>query len=585
MKKLFKYFNTAKKELIVLPIFIIIEVIFEILIPVFMSKLIDLGVNPKDAAGVALDPNRQQIFLWGGLMIVSAIIALIFGVIVTRIAARISTEFGHNLRQAQFEKIQDFSFENIDKFKTSSLVTRMSLDVSNIQQSLNMMLRVALRSPALLLFSIIAISIFAGKLALLFLIVIPILVIGFYFVITRAHKYFLKMFERLDNLNLTIQEDLIGVRTVKSFVREDYEIKRFEKATTDVRDVAIKAEKIIIFNRPLMQFSIGLSFILIGWFGAKMIVVGDLTEGQFANTITYINQVLFSLLMISQVFLMFAMSKASIGRISEVLDEVPYLKEKDHPDHNVLDGSFKFDNVSFKYGDLDGKYVLENINLNVPSGSVVGIFGSTGTGKSTLVQLLSRLYDVDKGTIYVGGKDVKDYSFEALRKEVILVLQKNVLFSGTVRENIQWGKQDATDEEIIAVLKKAQAYDFVMKMEKGLDTWIEQGGVNVSGGQRQRLTIARALIADPKILILDDSTSAVDTKTDSKIREALKNESPEMTKVVISQRLSSIEDSDIIIIMDENGINATGAHDDLYKNNEMYKMIYDAQSQAKEVEQ
>lgn len=585
MKKLFKYFNTAKKELIILPIFIIIEVLFEILIPVFMSKLLDLGVEPVDAAGNILDPNRDQIMLWGGLMIVSAIIALIFGVIVTRLAARISTEFGHNLRQAQFEKIQEYSFENIDKFKTSSLVTRMSLDVSNIQQSLNMILRVALRSPALLIFSIIAIATFAGNLALLFLIVFPILIIGFYFVITRAHKYFIKMFSRLDNLNLTIQEDLIGVRTVKSFVREDYEIERFEKATTDVRDVAIKAEKIIIFNRPLMQFAIGLSFLLIGWFGAKMIVVGDLTKGQFANTITYINQVLFSLLMISQVFLMFAMSKSSINRISEVLDEVPYLKEKNNPEKVVIDGSFKFDNVGFRYGSLGGKYVLDNINLNVSSGSVVGIFGSTGTGKSTLVQLLARLYDVDKGTIYVGGKDVRDYSFEALRKEVILVLQKNVLFSGTVRENIQWGKNDATDEEIIAVLKKAQAYDFVMAMEKGLDTWIEQGGVNVSGGQRQRLTIARALIANPKILILDDSTSAVDTKTDARIREALKNDSPEMTKVIISQRLSSLENSDLIIIMDENGINATGVHKDLYKNNEMYKTIYDAQSQAKEVEQ
>jgi ATP-binding cassette subfamily B protein len=584
MRKLTKYFNTVKKDLIMVPFLIFIEVIFEILIPVFMGKLIDDGIKATDALGSAA-PNQNIILMYGGLMIVSAVIALIFGILVTKKVSKVSTEFGHNLRQAQFEKIQSYSFENIDNFKTSSLITRMTLDVNTIQQTTNMTLRVALRAPSMFLFSIISISIFAGWLAAVFVIVIPILLFGFYIILSKAYRYFVQMFDKIDNLNLVIQEDLIGIRTVKSFVREDYEIDRFNSAVDDVRKIGITAEKITIWNRPLMQFSIGLSFVLIGWFGSQLMVFGNLTEGQFANTITYVNQVLFSLMMISHVFLMFAMSRAAMERITEVLEEEPLLVESNNPVNEIKDGSFEFENVGFKYGKLDNKPVLSNVNLDVPSGSFVGIFGSTGTGKSTLVQLLSRLYDTTEGTIYVGGKDIKNYSLETLRKDIILVLQKNVLFSGTVKDNILWGKKDASDEEVIEALKSAQAYDFVMSMEKGLDSWIEQGGVNVSGGQRQRLTIARALIGNPKILILDDSTSAVDTKTDSKIRTTLKNHSPNMTKVVISQRLSSLEDADIIILMDENGINSVGSHEDLYQNNKMYKTIYDAQSRSKEVEE
>ena len=549
-----------------------------------MGKLIDDGIKTTDALGNAA-PNQNIIFMYGGLMIVSAVIALIFGILVTKKVSKVSTEFGHNLRQAQFEKIQSYSFENIDNFKTSSLITRMTLDVNTIQQTTNMTLRVALRAPSMFLFSIISISIFAGWLAAVFVIVIPILLFGFYIILSKAYRYFVQMFDKIDNLNLVIQEDLIGIRTVKSFVREDYEIDRFNSAVDDVRKSGITAEKITIWNRPLMQFSIGLSFVLIGWFGSQLMVFGNLTEGQFANTITYVNQVLFSLMMISHVFLMFAMSKAAMERITEVLEEKPLLLEASNPVSEIKDGSFSFENVGFKYGKHDNKPVLSNVNLEVPSGSFVGIFGSTGTGKSTLVQLLSRLYDTTEGSIYIGGKDIKNYSLEVLRKEVILVLQKNVLFSGTVRDNILWGKKDASDEEVIEALKSAQAYDFVMSMDKGIDSWIEQGGVNVSGGQRQRLTIARALIGNPKILILDDSTSAVDTKTDSKIITALKNHSPNMTKVVISQRLSSLEDADMIILMDENGINSVGSHEDLYQNNKMYKTIYDAQSRSKEVEE
>lgn len=576
MKSLFKYLKSVKKFVILTPILILIEVFFEILIPVFMGKLIDEGIELN---------NQALVIKYGSLMVIFALIALVFGILVTKTSSRVATEFAHNLRQAQFEKIQEYSFQNIDNFKTSSLITRMTMDVNMVQMSTNMILRVSFRAPAIMLFSIISISLFASKLALTFLISLPILVVGFYLIMKTAHSHFVKMFERIDKLNLTIQEDLIGIRTVKSYVREDYEVDRFTKDVLNVRDVAVRAERVIIFNNPLMQFAIGLSFILIGWFGSNMMVAGNLTRGEFANTITYINQVLFSLMMISQVFLMFVISRASVRRINEVLNESPTLTEIEHADYEITDGSFKFEDVSFRYSQLEDACVLRDINLDIKSGSYVGIFGSTGTGKSTLVQLLARLYDTSSGTIYVGGKDIKNYALSSLRENVILVLQKNVLFSGTIRENIRWGKKDATDDEIWNALKKAQAYEFVSKMPKGLDSYIEQGGVNVSGGQRQRLTIARALIANPKILILDDSTSAVDTKTDSKIREALKNEEKAMTKVVISQRLSSIEDADTIIVMDENGINDIGTHDVLYQNNEMYRDIYDTQSKSREVEQ
>lgn len=578
MRNLFKYFSTVKKDLIITPILILFEVFFEILIPVYMKKMIDEGIGE----GVGLQ-NPTLVYQYGAMMIVFALIALVFGIMVTKTSAKVATEFSMNLRQAQFEKIQEYSFENIDKFKTSSLITRMTMDVNMIQMATNMMLRVTFRAPSMIIFSIVSISLFAPKLITVFLIALPILIIGFFVIMKGSHRHFVKMFSKLDNLNLTIQEDLIGIRTVKSFVREDYEVDRFTDATMEVRNNSIKAEKWIIFNSPLMSFAIGLSFVLVGWLGSNLMVGGTLTKGEFANTITYINQVLFSLMMISQVFLMLVMSKEPIRRINEVLNEKPLLVEKEDPINYMRDGSFRFDNVSFKYGLSSDKYVLDNINLNIKSGSFVGIFGATGTGKTTLVQLLARLYDVNKGTIYVGGEDIRDYSIETLRANINLVLQKNVLFSGTIRDNVKWGNEDATDEEIIEVLKKSEAYEFVSKMEKGLDTWIEQGGVNVSGGQRQRLTIARALISKPKILILDDSTSAVDTKTDSKIRYALNVESPEMTKVVISQRLTSIEDADVIILMDESGIQSMGTHDELYKNNKMYKDIYDTQARGREV--
>ncbi|MFA5693401.1 MAG: ABC transporter ATP-binding protein [Acholeplasmataceae bacterium] len=574
MRKLFKYFNTVKRDLILTPILIIGEAFFEILIPINMGKLIDLGVKTN---------NQDLIMKYGLNMIIFAGIALIFGILATKTSANVSTEFGHNLREAQFKKIQEYSFDNIDNFKTSSLITRMTMDVNMIQMSANMILRVVFRAPGLLIFSIVSIALFAPSLTFVFIGIIPVLLIGLFFILKGAYKHFIKMFEKIDTLNLTIKESLIGIRTVKSFVREDYEVDKFTDATINVRENAIRAEKWAILNNPLMQFSIGLSFVLIGWFGSKLFVGGNLTEGEFANTITYINQILFSLMMISQVFLMLVISRASVRRINEVLDEIPTLVENSNPIEIIKDGSFEFKDVSFKYKNSKDNYIFKNLNLKIDSGSFVGIFGATGTGKSTLVQLLSRLYDVSDGAILVGGNDIRDYSLSSLRKEVILVLQKNVLFSGTIRDNIKWGKKDASDDEIINALKKAQAYDFIMEHKSGLDSYVEQGGVNFSGGQRQRLTIARALIANPKILILDDSTSAVDTKTDAKLKEAINDENKDMTKVVVSQRLSSIENADVIIILDDKGINSIGNHNSLYKENKTYKEIYDTQVKSKEV--
>ncbi len=570
MLKLLKYIKTRKVKTLLIPVFVIFEVIAEVLIPVFIGKLID---------SIKIG-ETNNIYIYGIIMASLAIIALFFGILASRFTASVSTEFGKNLRKAQYENIQTFSFENIDKFSTSSLITRMTLDVSMIQNSFQMGIRIAFRAPGLLLFSIISSFLVAGKMGLIFVGVVPLLGFGLFIVMRGAHKYFRQMFQKIDNLNLVIQEDLSGIRTIKSYVREDYEIKRFNHAVYDVADNAIKAEKWVIFNNPIMSFSVGLSFALIGWFGSYNMVYHGFTEGQFANIITYVMQILFSLMMLSHVFLFLVISKAAVKRISEVLDEKTTLFEIEDPKSEIKDGSIVFENVSFNYSQTETKMVLNNINLNIPSGSFVGIFGATGTGKTSLVQLIPRLYDVNKGKVLVGGVDVRDYKLNKIREAVMIVLQKNVLFSGTLRDNIKYGKEDATDQQIITALKKAQAYEFVKTWKNGLDSWIEQGGVNVSGGQRQRLCIARALISEPKVLILDDSTSAVDTKTDSLIRTTLKHENPEMTKIVVSQRISSIEDANMIIILDDEGINAIGDHEKLYQENQIYQSVYDAQKKG-----
>ncbi len=571
MIKLTKYLNTVKLKTILIPILVIIETLSEVAIPIFLGRLIDQGIKPG---------NMSVVYKYGGIMTVLALVGLFFGIVASRLAVTVSNEFGKNLREAQYEKIQTFSFENLDKFSTSSLITRMTLDVSMIQNTFQMLVRIVFRAPGLLMFSIISSFLVAGKMGFIFVGVVPVLAFGLFIIMKGAHKYFRQMFYKIDDLNLVIQEDLSGIRTIKSYVQEEHEIERFDVATRAVAENAIKAERWVIFNSPLMQFTIGVTFLLIGWFGSKNMVYHGFQEGQFANVITYVMQVLFSLMMISNIFLFLLISRPAFQRVNEVLDEKTTLFEIDEPVNEVIDGSVEFKNVVFKYQEGDSKPVLDDISLKIPSGSFVGVFGATGTGKSTFVQLIPRLYDATSGEVLVGGVNVKDYKIEKLRESVNLVLQKNVLFSGTLRENIQYGKNDATDEEIIEVLKKAQAYEFVSKWDDLLDHRIEQGGVNVSGGQRQRLTIARALISDPKILILDDSTSAVDTKTDSLIRKMFKEEKPEMTKIVVSQRVSSIEDADMIIILDDFGINQIGNHDELYKTNEIYKTVYDAQKKG-----
>lgn len=572
MIRLIKYLKTCKKELFFSSFFVLLEALSEILIPIFMGLLIDKGIK---------EGNNEIIIKNGIIMVILAIFALTFGITASKFSAIVSNQMGKNIREAQYKKIQEYSFENLDKFSTSSLITRLTMDVSMIQNAIQMNIRIAFRAPALILFSLISTFIIAGKLGLVFVVVIPLLALGIYIIMRKAHKYFVQMFKKVDNLNLTVQENLIGIRTVKSYVREEYEINKFSEITDDLSDNARKAEKIVIFNNPLLQFSIGICFMLIAWFGSKMIVYEGLTEGQFSNIITYVTQVLMSLMMISNVLLMIVISKASVVRINEVLDEESNLKEINNPIKEITNYNIKLNNVNFKYDIKNEKNILSNINLEIKEGMYVGIFGGTGTGKTTLIQLISRLYDVSSGEILIGNHNIKDYSLNTIRENIITVLQKNVLFSGTIRENIKWGKKDASDDEIIDALKKAEAYDFVFSFSNNLDYVLDQGGVNLSGGQRQRLCIARALIGNPKILILDDSTSAVDTKTELSIRKSLANLT-DMTKIVISQRLSSIKDCDLIIILDNNGINEIGNHYTLYGKNDIYTTVFDKQQKGSE---
>lgn len=564
MFKLVKYLKTHIVQTILIPIFLIFEVVGEVLIPFYIGKLIDDGIKGG---------QPELIYKYGLIMAGLAVMALVFGIIGSRLGATVSHAFARNMRQAQFENIQTFSFENIDKFSTSSLITRLTLDVSMVQNAFQMAFRTVFRAPSLFIISITMAFIVGGKMGFIFVAVAPILILGFFIVMKGAHKHFTKMFVKIDNLNLVTQEDLSGIRTVKSFVREDYEIGRFKFTVNDVADNSIKAQKWVIFNSPIMQFTAGLSFLLIGWFGARNMVYYGFTEGQFTNIIAYVMQILFSLMMISQIFMFLVISRAAVIRINEVLEEETTLKEVDSPLTKLEDGSIIFEDVNFKYFKEQEKMVLNNINLKIPSGAFVGLFGATGTGKTSLVQLIPRLYDVSDGNVYVGGNNVKDYKLNVIRKEAMIVLQKNVLFSGSLKENMKYGNPDATDEEIIEALKKAQAWEFVSEWKELLDYKIEQGGVNLSGGQRQRVTIARALIGKPKILILDDSTSAVDTKTDALLQETFKLEQPDMTKIIVSQRVSSIQDADMIVILDDYGINGIGTHEELYKTNEIYRSI------------
>ena len=575
IKTLAKSIREYKKTTILTPIFVALEVIMEILIPFIMAKLVDYGIYGN---------NMPLVYKLGLLLIGLAGLSLAFGVIAGKLAAKASTGFAKNLRHDMYYKVQEYSFENIDKFSTSSIITRMTTDVTYVQQAYQMLTRITFRAPLTLIFSLIMSFAINSKLSLIFLALVPVLGIGLYLIATHAFPIFEKVFKIYDKLNNVVQENVRGIRVVKSYVLEEEEKEKFGKVSKDIYDNFWHAEKIIAYNSPLMQIVMYTGLLLISWFGAKLIVGSSLTTGELMSLITYAMQVLSSLMMISVVFVMLTISAASAERITEILQEKPALSNKENPIYNVKDGSITFENVNFSYVGDKNKICLKDINLNIKSGETIGIIGGTGSSKTTLIQLIPRLYDATTGTVKVGGVDVKDYDIETLRNEVAIVLQKNVLFSGTIKENLRWGNKEATDEEMVKACKLAQADSFINEFPDKYDTYIEQGGTNVSGGQKQRLCIARALLKKPKILILDDSTSAVDTKTDSLIRKAFKEEIPDTTKIIIAQRIDSVEDADKIIVLDKGKCVGIGTHSELMKTCEVYKEIALSQVTKEELE-
>lgn len=577
VRKLLKSVREYKKHSILAPIFVIFEVIMEVVIPLLMANLIDFGID---------DGNLEYIVKMGVVLVVFALISLIFGILSGRSAAIASAGFAKNLRKDMYYKVQNFSFSNIDKFSTASIVTRLTTDVTNVQNAYMMIIRVAVRAPIMLICALVLAFNVNSSMALIFLYIVPILAVGLFFIMSKAHPIFERVFKTYDKLNNVVQENLYGIRVVKSFVREDHENEKFGKISKSIFKDFSKAERLLAWNMPLMQFCVYTCMLLISWFGARLIVLSGndpavgMTTGQLMSLITYAMQILMSLMMLSMIFVMIIISRASMERITEILDEESDITNGENPVKEVKDGSIIFDNVSFAYKKDADEMCLSDISVSIKSGETVGIIGGTGSGKTSLVNLIPRLYDVTKGKLTVGGLDVKDYDVEALRDSVAVVLQKNVLFSGTIKENLRWGNENATDEEIVNVCKLAQADSFVSTFPKGYDTYIEQGGTNVSGGQKQRLCIARALLKKPKILILDDSTSAVDTKTDALIRKAFAEEIPDTTKIIIAQRISSIENADKIIVMDDGGINAVGTHEELLKTNEIYREVYTSQTKS-----
>ncbi len=572
MFKISRYIKGYKKETFLTFFFIILEVAFEVAIPFLIAKIVDDGIKGNGGTG-----NLSVILIYGSLMIVFAILALISGVVAGRMGAVASSGFGHNLRQAMYYKIQDYSFQNIDNFSTASLITRMTTDVTMTQQAYQMIIRIFTRAPLMVIGATVMAITINPSLAVIFLVAIPVLTIALYLILSKAYPLFMKMFKKYDKLNASIQENLIGIRVVKAYVREDYEIGKFKDATKDLHDTSKKAQKIMILNGPIMQLTINACTIAIAWFGGKLIISEVMEIGQLMSFISYVMQILMNLMMISMVMVMITMGKASVQRILEVLEEEIDLINPLEPITEVKDGSIEFRDVYFSYSNNLNNPNLKSINLKIKSGQTIGIIGSTGSAKSTLVQLIPRLYDVTKGSILVGGIDVRDYDLKALRNNVSMVLQKNVLFSGSIEENLRWGDENASIEEITSVAKHAQAHDFIMDTPGGYERDLGQGGVNVSGGQKQRLTIARALLKKPKILILDDSTSAVDTKTESLIRDALINKLPDVTKIIIAQRISSVEDADQIIVLNEGEIVGIGSSEELLKNNNIYREIYHSQ--------
>ena len=569
IKRLLKSVREFKKDALLTPFFVVLEVVMEVIIPLVMALLIDKGIDGQDMAAI---------WKYGIILVLCAMLALVFGAAAGTFAARASTGFARNLRHDMYYNVQNFSFSNIDKFSTGSIVTRLTTDVTNVQNAFQMCTRIAVRCPVMLVFALFMAMKINGRMALVFLAVLPILAIGMGILMKVVGPVFERAFKIYDRMNTVVQENVRGIRVVKTYVREDHETEKFEGVSGMLYRTFSKAQKTMAGVMPLMQFCMYACMLLISWFGARLIVGGSMTTGELTSMFSYAMQILMSLMMVAMVFVMITMAKASAERVAEILDEQPDLHNPANPIHEVKDGAIEFDDVSFSYKGDERKLALKNVNLHIKAGQTVGILGGTGSAKSTLVQLIPRLYDTTHGTVKVGGVDVRDYDIEALRDQVAMVLQKNVLFSGTIKENLRWGDENASDAELERVCRLAQADEFIQQMPDKYDTHIEQGGSNVSGGQKQRLCIARALLKKPKILILDDSTSAVDTKTDALIRKAFAEEIPDTTKIIIAQRVSSVQDADQIVILDGGTVQAVGTHDELLAANTIYQEIYNQQN-------
>lgn len=571
IKTLISQVGEYKKVSLLTPLFTALEVLMEILIPFITASIIDKGIEAGD---------MRQVCFYGAIMLILAFLSLTFGVLAGRYAAAASAGFACNLREGMYKNIQTFSFSNIDKFSTAGLVTRMTTDVTNLQMAYQMCLRIAVRSPLMLVCSMAMCFFINVRLSAIFLVAMVVLGCGLFFIMSRTTRVFREVFRKYDELNASVQENVTAIRVVKAFVREIYENEKFRKAADRLYKLFVKAEGTLAFNSPLMMLVVYGCIISLSWFGAHFVVAGSLTTGELTSMFSYIMSVLMSLVMLSMIFVMLTMSMASGERIAEVLNEKADLANPVQPVMEIEDGSIDFNHVGFSYKHGSGEETLHDIDLHIKSGETIGIIGGTGCGKSSLVSLISRLYDVTSGSVYVGGKDVRSYDMETLRNQVAVVLQKNVLFSGTILDNLRWGKEDATEEECIEVCRQACADEFIERFPDRYNTWIEQGGNNVSGGQKQRLCIARALLKKPKVLILDDSTSAVDTATDARIREAFAKKIPGTTKLIIAQRISSVQDADRIVVLDDGRIGGIGTHRELLENNKIYKEIYEAQSKG-----
>ena len=570
-KTILSHVGQYKKQAILSPLTIMGEVLMEVLIPYVMANIINNGINKGDIGYVVK---------MGGLMVLMALVSLFFGAVAGRLSAVAAVGFAKNLRAALFRKVQSFSFSNVDRFSTASLTTRLTTDVTNTQVAFMMFIRMAFRAPIMLVFALIMAIKMNSSLSLVFVAVIPLIILGAALILGTAHPRFKLMLTRYDDMNARVQENLIGIRTVKAFVREEYEKKKFNDNTESVRKAQVRAEKLVILSMPLMQMFMYLCIVSILWFGGHMIVGGTMELGDLTSFITYVGQILISLMMLSFMFMMFIISRASMQRIYEVLSEQPDIVSPENAEKNVRDGSVSFRNVSFSYFNDMGNLALEHIDLDIRSGETIGIIGGTGSSKTSLVQLIPRLYDATEGEVLVGGTDVRRYDLDVLRNNVAMVLQKNVLFSGTIRENLRWGDPNATDEQIEDACRSACAHDFIMNFPDDYDTDLGQGGVNVSGGQKQRICIARALLKKPKIIILDDSTSAVDTATDSSIRKAFREKLADTTTFIIAQRISSVQDADRIIVMDDGKITDIGTHEQLLETSSVYREVYDSQQKG-----